>query len=256
MDRKQFQKRLDYKVLSIRAGLWGKAFRALDYVGVTRTTVLAKRNKFRVELNGTGTIWIITSVIKTKKTPFSYTRTRSVFDEDERLLQTAETIASIKKNSEKSIIIVMEGSNSPRINELRARDVWIYQKRSLVLKLLINGPFKGLGEAIQILIVQPVLDADSYIRKISGRYLVKTKLENRPIFFREQAGSAISITYGMTGPVFLDWQNFLGNNLRSLSRGISMEQLLCRFAKENSFEASPKLGVSGRVAVTGGEINV
>jgi hypothetical protein len=92
MIKGQFQKRLDFKWLSTRARLWGVMFRTLDTMRIIRFTVLAERNKFRVEVKGAGTLWIVTSVIKPKKTPFSYIRSRSVFEEGERIAQTAKTV--------------------------------------------------------------------------------------------------------------------------------------------------------------------
>ena len=54
---------------------------------------------------------LITSVIKTPDIPLSYSRTRSVFNHDERFNQTIKTIETIKKYIPNSKILIVECSD-------------------------------------------------------------------------------------------------------------------------------------------------
>lgn len=248
--------RLANKWLLVRAAGWGLIFRILESSGFIRKAIHSKHNNFKPIILGDKTLWIVSSVLQPKMKPFSYSKIRSVFDHDLRFFQTKETISSIKSASAQVVIAIVEGSTYSRIHELADKDTVVFQLKSKILRFVVNGPFKGLGEAILLLIIHAEANPTTYIKKISGRYIVNQAIEKRPILFREQSGSAISISYGMSFDVFECWQNYLELHLSDLSRGISMEQVLHNFTQDYSFTGSPILGVSGRTAVTGGEIHV
>lgn len=244
------------KWLRTRATAWGIVFRILESKGIVSRAIHSEQNNLNPVIYGYNTLWIISSVIQPKLRPFSYSKVRSVFPPETRFIQTKNTIASIKSISDKALIVVVEGSKYAGIDELVDENVLVFQLKSNILRFVVNGPFKGLGEAILLLLIRPKAKSTTYVRKISGRYIVNEVIEKKPILFREQSASAISISYGMTLDVFEHWQKYLEINLTVLSKGISMEQLLYDFTRRHSFDGSPILGVSGQVAVTGGETKV
>lgn len=244
------------KWLAVRAYGWSFLFRSLDAAGIVKRAIHSKSNSFDLEISTQKSLWIVSSVIQPRLSPFSYSKVRSVFSHDSRLAQTRETIASIKSTTDRVVIAILEGSKYAGIYDLADQDVVVFQLKSRILRFVVNGPYKGLGEAILLMLIRSEADASTYVRKISGRYTVSQAIETRPVLFREQSGSAISVSYGMTLNVFEKWQSYLETNLSALSKGISMEQVLYNFTKSNSFKPSPLLGVSGRTAVTGGEIHV
>ena len=235
---------------------WGYVFRAMYLSGIIDREINSERDYLSTICVGDQTVWLVTSVIQPRKKPFSYTKNRSVFTDELRFIQTKETVTSIKEKSKQAIIVVIEGSKYPRIREIVEEGVFVHQIKSRILKFIVNGPYKGLGEAVMLMILQPETKIKTYVKKISGRYILSQEIESRPILYREQSGSAISISYGMTIEVFIKWQRYLESSLSAMSRGISMEQILYNFARENAYSGSALLGVSGRTAVTGGEINV
>jgi len=255
MNKSQIKLKIGTKWLAGRATVWGFLFRGMESTGIISKIIHSKRNDIALIIPKPHTLWLVTSVIQPNKKPFSYSKNRSIFTDELRLTQTKETIASIKMNSDHALIAIIEGSKYPKIHDLADQEVLVFQLQSKILKFVVNGPFKGLGEAILLLLFRPDASTTTYVKKISGRYVVNEDLQARPILFREHSGSAVSISYGMIPEVFNCWQNYLEAHLLVLSQGVSMEQLLHNFTRENSFTGSHLLGVSGKNAITGGEIS-
>jgi hypothetical protein len=172
----QIRLKLLERWLKGRAAVWGCVFRTMESTGIVGKAIHSKRHNFQPKISGAMTLWIVSSVIRPKKKPFSYTRQRSVFTEDLRFIQTKKTIESIELNSRNAVIAVIEGSNYERVSKLESRNVLVHQVRSKVLRFVINGPYKGLGEAILILLVRADTNSTTYIKKISGRYTVQKEI--------------------------------------------------------------------------------
>jgi hypothetical protein len=123
-------------------------------------------------------ICIITSVIDTQNNPLSYSKTRSVFNIDERFNQTKKTILSVKEKIPNITIFIIECSNiHGTIYESFFKensDIYINLFDNEFLRNNIFSSSKSLGEGTMTIeafkyIVTNNIPFDNLF-KISGRY--------------------------------------------------------------------------------------
>jgi hypothetical protein len=130
-------------------------------------------------------IFLITSVINTGNKEWSYAKTRSFFTEEERFHQTIETIDSIRKLNDNSLILLVECSDLDEKHEsalMDKVDIYIQTfKDDAIRDACLNSKKKGYGELLKC------LEAVRYIRenhikfkrifKISGRYWLNNQFD-------------------------------------------------------------------------------
>jgi hypothetical protein len=128
---------------------------------------------------------IITSKIITTTKEYTYTSTRSIYTQEERLRQTIETIASIRRYIPNSYIVLVD--NSPFANETKGllsniTDKLLNCTDDTVLQYETDvSIYKGIGELLQIIRAYELFFrfvGSSHIRnlfKISGRYVINNQ---------------------------------------------------------------------------------
>lgn len=125
-------------------------------------------------------LFIITSVINVVSKPLTYSKNRSVFSENQRLIQTIDTIKSIRNKNENCRIMLVDCSNidSNTSNQLKELVDYFYDcyKDSSIRKI-VESMNKSWGECeIMKFALIKVLSINDFefdnIFKISGRYFL------------------------------------------------------------------------------------
>jgi len=130
-------------------------------------------------------IFIIGSCINVDNSPLSYFHTRSVFSNEERFLQTLETLDVIKQKIP-NVYIILANNNSLTPEQRTILNTKIDKLVSIEDDVIRTHPNKSFSEcAILYKAVQVILDekiAFDYIFKTSGRYrlLEDFNIENWP----------------------------------------------------------------------------
>jgi hypothetical protein len=207
------------------------------------------------EFNST---FIITSVIHFSGKKLKDHTTRSVFAPGERIIQTIQTIQSIRAKVPGAFIILLEMGNEKQVsNELiKAADKYIFIGDKAWVKWAVNGKSRGLGEAVGLITAKNELLTESdFFFKISGRYFLNEQFDElqwqRDHFSARKYGEEISTRlYGFNRKFFAAWQKALRRSLLQLWSGRSLEEILpLRFGKERIHEMK-MIGVSGYTAPT------
>jgi hypothetical protein len=143
-------------------------------------------------------IYVITSVISPSRKKLSYSTRRSFFNDADRLLQTTKTIDSIRKFDQNAKIAIIECSNRKQPKSTKVEDVDIYQITKWFSKLVINGPYKGLGEGLMLIATSKITGNYRTVSKISGRYeLYEPPASTPKVLFSVSNELAITIYYRM-----------------------------------------------------------
>jgi hypothetical protein len=207
--------------------------------------------------------FIITSVIHFSKNKLSHSSVRSVFTPAERVTQTIKTVNSIREKIPRATIILLEMGNEKNIgvNLIAMVDKYVFLGNNKMVKWAVNGKFKGLGEAIGLIISRKELqtDADFYC-KISGRYFLNNDFDPEiwkgDFFIARNYQYGISTRlYGFGKDLFGDWQKALKRSLIHLYIGRSIEDILPVKLDKKKIHGIPKLGVAGFVAPGGGYLS-
>ena len=120
--------------------------------------------------------FIITSVIYFPDKKLSYTDTRSAFTPEQRIVQTMETIKSIRSKLPLASIVLIEMGRQKNIDSslINAVDKYIYNGNNLFVQWAAGSKYKGLGEAAGLLFASKKIEqinSDIFF-KISGRYFL------------------------------------------------------------------------------------
>lgn len=147
-------------------------------------------------------IFIITSVINTGNRPWSYTGVRSCYTKEERFVQTLETINSIRKLNDNSLILLVECSDidESMTNTLKSKvDFFIqtYDNPDMRYACLDTNK-KGFGEIMKLeQACKFIKDNDikfNRLFKISGRYFLNES------FNKNNYETNNKFTFKMYGP--------------------------------------------------------
>jgi len=205
-------------------------------------------------------VFLITSTLHISNSPLSYKPTRSVFSEEERIMQTKQSVDSILLNFPESDIFIIDNSKIDKIKlqilEVNS-NVKIVNLNSKICHFLSKTPYKGIGEAYVTLVLLDIYkDDDSEFLKLSGRYEltsdVKFLFPIRGILFREINKTSITVFYGIGTQVLKkDWYNYLLKNLKLIARGRGIEEIFYSFTSTRGLTSSPNLFAQGMVSVDG-----
>lgn len=207
---------------------------------------------------------IITSLLKVDKTPLSYCKTRSIYSVTERYSQVLTTINSVRKYIPNAYIILLECSNNIENYELELRkyvDEYYNYCNNVEIVKEISSPYKGVGEAYQILGLLKSYDISRFnsIIKISGRYFLNNSFtysifDNNENIFRGFDNLKVVSTrlYKIDKYYFEKFINILNSSISYMRNGESIEST---FYKLVTYKNIDYLGLSGNVAVSGDYIN-
>lgn len=159
-------------------------------------------------------IFIVTSVIHTGTAPWSYTGTRSLFSPEQRLQQTLETFASIRRFCVGAKILVVEGGplTAEERERLTAASDWFvdaYTKERTRQYCLESGK-KGLGDAWLLsvgldFLQTSVQERPHLIFKMSGRYRLNEQFnlanisDTVPTFRRIVGAGCVTFCFAVPG---------------------------------------------------------
>jgi len=214
-------------------------------------------------------IVLITSIINTPDIPFTYTYTRSVFTNNERFLQTVNTINSIKKMIPDPIIVLVECSElTNEQNDFFLNNVnYLINLYNSNNKNKIYSYFKAIGEGTMtyfgLHVIKSIYNNIDYnIFKISGRYSLnnffdfKKWTNNNNIVKCIKDSESINTTfYKITKKTSEDMLNFL--EICNFTKYNGYEELFYDFisnfvkCKDETDFINEKIGIEGMVSVNG-----
>lgn len=219
-------------------------------------------------------IIIITSVIKICNSALSYTKTRSVFNHEQRFNQTMDTIKSIRDHYAGYYIVLVEGTELPaEWEEALTKSVDHYCNIAKTYhKAVIDSASKGAGEASILLAYLTGEHFDGIkndvrsISKISGRYFLTPLFIDIDKYLRDDK---IIVNYNDTHKqIHTTWYcihvdeidgfiEVLKGSMKNdlfVKGNYSIENYLYDFwLKNKEFRSIASIGVSGKIAVDGNE---
>jgi len=188
---------------------------------------------------------IISSVINTCSAPLSYYPIRSVFDKHQRYEQTLQTIESLGRIPNKKIYFV-ECSEIPEFEEDIKKRVDFYRNIYKGNESIIDGPHKGVGEAVSLLSA----DTDDYdnVYKIAGRYYLNDEFsyslwDNDDTMFWVDGNNGWRLTtfYKINKKQNIQWLGILMSMVRN-NEPKAIEQMMMEIT---DFKRINKVGVGG-----------
>lgn len=209
-------------------------------------------------------LFIVTSVIHTGMTPWSYTRTRSLFPPDVRLRQTRETLASIRRHCDGAKIVLVEGgalTEEERAVLVAESDLFVdaHALGGTRQNCLESGK-KGLGDAWLLLtglefIRGSIPEQPRLIFKVSGRYRLNDqfRIENisnsAPTFTRFSHAGCITFCFAVPGHMLESFIDIMKGTVAMYcgSQNPSLETYLPE--QFSSIHEIPCMGAEGQIAV-------
>lgn len=205
-------------------------------------------------------VFIVLSLIHYSENALSYSKVRSRFSPEERAAQTQKTISSIREKAPGAKIVLVEiGQRRDLPFGLSvSADRYIYLGDKFFVRLLSDGMFKGLGEAVGLFFASKTLrpeNADIYF-KLSGRYFLTDNFKMKQWFEtgltgRSYGKSFSTRLYAFDKSLFGIWRRALILSIPWLLLNRSLETVLLRFFPKDKVHLLPRLGVAGQIGVTG-----
>jgi len=213
-------------------------------------------------------IILITSVINTPNTPLSYSKTRSVYNRNERFEQTKKTIQSVKEKLPNIKIMIVECTDFNDNEKEFLVDNCDYILNLWEKKELHNNIFgtsKSLGEGTMTIeslkYIEELKLEYQYLYKISGRYWLNEnfkldKIENN-VFkkINNDENNVFTALYKIDKKTVKKLVIFLINNIQNMRQFIGYEVLISKFVKNIDKKLVDIIGLSGFVTVCGSEYN-
>ena len=249
----EIKRKIKFRFLALTSNIWGFTFRFFMRSPMFRKKLLAQIAPLSSKCRDKVNIYIVTSVISPSLRKLSYSMKRSFFDDADRLQQTIDTLESIRKNDSSADIVLIDCSRNRFLLRAEFERFEIYRITKWIPRLVINGPFKGLGEAIMLISSFNLTSQYRTVSKLSGRYkLISQPISNVEALFSLSDKKAITIYYRLSNDLYRKWLIFVESNLSHLSRGVSIENLFTEFTENSRVHPVEKLGVEGLNGVTGG----
>lgn len=217
--------------------------------------------------------FLIVSVIKTVDKPLSYSTKRSVYSVEERILQTENTISSIRKKLPNAYIIMFEVGLRDVRNIFETQVDEYYYQSDVLIRFAVDSKFKGLGESISISRALSLIDKTRFDRviKISGRYILDKsfnlesfKSDKFSFLVREHnttkslgpikindIKSYATVLYSIPTVRFLQFKFIIFCAVPLLILNVSIESALYILIPKKTVNILNRLGVSGEISVSG-----
>jgi len=214
-------------------------------------------------------ITLITSVIDTPNLPLSYTQTRSVFNKQQRLEQTKQTILSIREKIPNTRIILIECSSLTDeerrffvstvdffINIFDTKNELLIQRMFTISKAMGEGTMTIL--ALQFLINNNV-EFDNLF-KISGRYWLNHGFDY--LLYHHSLSCVHKINndntnmltcfYKLSKELTVEWLQYLIDSEADFVHCVGYEVIFAKFLKNKTVKLiENKVGINGYIAVCG-----
>ena len=216
-------------------------------------------------------IVLITSIILTPNTPLSYTNTRSIYTREERYEQTKNTIESVKRITNKKVIMI-ECSDLSEEEECYFKNnvdifINIYRLNNPTLVSYIHSASKSLGEGTMTIVALNYLFENNiqfkYLFKLSGRYALTNNFnyniyDNDNILAQYYCDKfyASTILYKLPYDISKLWHKFLMNSMDLFLKCEGYERVFSLFLStiesQDRIVDCKQMGVCGNVSVSGG----
>ena len=239
-----------------------------ESIKILNDRIVDKRNLLQV-------CFIITSCIYVYDKPLNCSSTRSVYTSENRIMQTKETINSIRKYCPGAYIILTDnGEQNPADSLSHCVDNFIYLGNDKTVRRAAASKNKSVGETVLLLkTLSDDMKKFDLIFKISGRYCLThdfdvTRFDTDAFNFlnyhsgkiitsigKFRPGSHSTRLYAIPGKMLDKYKNGLGKTYFKCLRGKSIEFALPEALKHEKFFYHRKLGLSGVIAVDGNEID-
>lgn len=212
---------------------------------------------------------LITSVINVSNNPLSYSKSRSIFNANDRFEQTKKTIQSIKNKIPNCKILIVECSNlSSEYEEylIDESDYFLNLYSNNNIQNLCNSKSKSIGEGIMTINAFKYINelnlSYKYLYKISGRYWLSDSFDYNIFNNNENIVKKINNNNDNIFTALLKlnykysqlWCDFLKNSIPDMKKCIGYEILFGRFIKlidnQNILYVN-KIGLEGFVSVCG-----
>lgn len=188
---------------------------------------------------------IISSAINTCSAPLSYYPIRSVFDKQQRYEQTLKTIESLDRIPDKEVYFV-ECTDIPEFEDGIKRRVNFYKNVYKGNEAIIDGPYKNVGEAISLLVVET--DEYENVFKISGRYYLTDEFNyslwdnnETMMWVDKNNGWRLTTFYKINKAQNIQWTGILMAMVRN-NESRAIEQMMMEIT---DFRGIDKVGVEG-----------
>lgn len=199
-------------------------------------------------------LFLVPSVIYFANNPLSYSNVRSVFTPEERCKQTVQTIESIRSKVPGATILLVEMGLQHAPDDLRMlADRYLYIGHRRFVREAVDGPHKGYGEAIGLLLANRLAQSlqPDYYFKLSGRYCLNGDFDLRKwnsgeFTCQEGPGWISTRIYGFPAAKYNVWRHCLKQAIPPLLQGESIENAMWRFLPQ--VHTIAPLGVSGVIA--------
>jgi len=221
-------------------------------------------------------ITLITSVIDPPNIPLSYSKSRSVFNKEQRFEHTKKTISSVIEKIPNTKIFLIECSQlSDEERKYFNQHVdYLYNIYDTGVEALISRMFtisKSMGEGTMTILALKFLfenniEFDSLF-KISGRYWLNDgfnyDLYNNTVpcihKINNDENNAFSCFYKLPRETAYKWLDYLLNSETDFVQCIGFEVMFAKFLKtidEETCIIENKVGINGYVTVCGSFINM
>ncbi len=217
---------------------------------------------------------VISSVIYPSDKQLSYSDVRTVYNVEERIQQTKETIYSVRRYIPNAdIILVDAGLKNPKENFENLVEHYIYLGDDKKIQKAVNSKYKGWGEVEMLLKAIKAVESYEFVLKLSGRYKLTESFDisnfdferfnfknyvvgNESLFGESKyvKGSHSTRLYGVPRNLYADWERALKKCRGKLKFGIGIENILAKYIRGDKFFYHQTIGVEGCVAVNGNEI--
>ncbi len=202
---------------------------------------------------------VITSVCIPVEKSLTYSGTRSAFAPDERIAQTLATVESVRARLPDAVIVLVEaGQQTSALEPLKqAVDQYIDVGARTLVRRVVDGPFKSLGEAIMLIAAHAQLPRAAYYWKLTGRYLVTDQFRREDwrvagFSWKLLKDAYVSTRlYGVHGDSRAAWLAALVRGLALGRLDYPIEHTLYRYTDKASHHYLTSTGLAGTDGVNG-----
>jgi len=214
-------------------------------------------------MNNNDLVFLVLSIIYLSEKPLSYSAVRSIYSAQERAEQTKKTILSIREKVPGARIVLCESGLRKELPDSiqSLADEYLYIGDKPFVRYACDGRFKGFGEIASLLQLRKYIFSSNDYFKISGRYYLNDRFNiadwrEGDFNFKFRSSSSFSTVF----------YKFKGKAVRPLVRALilsiplcflnrSIEHVIFRFIPSRRIKKIENIGVSGLVAVDGGEFS-
>lgn len=217
-------------------------------------------------------IFLVLSTIDISDEPLSYTKIRSIYNTQDRLMQTKKTVNSIREKNDEHLIVFIEAGRTNYESEFIDKVDAYYYVYDKEFSSKLNSKHKAYGETSMLLKAQKFISKFEFdlLFKISGRYYLNKEFDDFQYLdskYNFRLNTVISkkslipsrfiirsystVLYAIPQKKMRDFFRKI-KLINLISRtGVSLEYMMYLFFRNKKNNEISKLNVCGNVAVDG-----